>query len=244
MATAVVPGLNQTDFYRYSRIEDTMRMGRARGETLFWLQSNVSGIPAKVIQPFTLRIIKLLRGERNTVLTHQLLLLVTGVARALLGVGTIPRVLFMWGVESIQGASARVDDVAKNVIGQDALDYVEWKTGRRTEGIGAAVNGLLTKMVTGPLGGNLGGLLGRLLLERVGFDPMLEQRGLPQPDSYIKWAIRFYLWSGPLQALIRFVLRSMYKYTSEQRALVEMELIERRRLAEEMGKGVEQDILS
>ena len=233
---ALLPAAGELDFYRYCKIDETLNMGKVKGETLLWLRSNVAAAPGMLIQPFTLRIMNKLGGARNTVLLNQGFNALMGISRSLIGVKTIPRVLFMWFTEMMEWTTNKPEDVARKTIEFDMLDYVEWKTGRRSEGITFAVRGLIEKMTIGPLRT----MIGRLFLEKIGFDPALEVRGLPQSPLYIKWAVWTYLWVMPIRCILSVIIFSFYKYPAEMRDRVEVDLIERRRLAEEKKAELEE----
>jgi hypothetical protein len=55
-----------------------------------------------------------------------------------------------------------------------------------------------------------------------------------RPASYKKWAAIFFFLSPAFDNLVTFIFRLFYKYSTEMREQVVAELIERRRLAQEM----------
>jgi Na+/melibiose symporter-like transporter len=226
IVTTFTPSVPDNDFYRYCGVDKILHMGKWRGETIYWLRSNFASAPAKIIQPFSLGIMKRLGGARNTMVFYQVVLTALAFARFFAGVKTVPRLIFMWGTEVICWSLQAIDQVANNVVKYDMYDYVEWKTGRRSEGTATAVEGFFKKVVTDQL--NM--IVGNLVLARVGFNPELD---LNQSASYVRWATRLYLLMPAVDACIWIVMRLLYKYPDSQRARVEAELIERRRIAEE-----------
>ena len=138
-------------------------------------------------------------------------------------VSLFPDVL-LWGVNLVSNLFSKWDSVAGGIADYEMLDYVEWKTGRRSEGVKTAVDGLINKVVLN----NIDTVVGSLALSRAGFDPKLETR---QPPRYVKWATVFYFLSPVLDNLFYLVARLFYKYPAGLRDRVEAELIERRKLA-------------
>ena len=138
-------------------------------------------------------------------------------------VSLFPDVL-LWGVNLVSNLFSKWDSVAGGIADYEMLDYVEWKTGRRSEGVKTAVDGLINKVVLN----NIDTVVGSIALSRAGFDPKLETR---QPPRYVKWATVFYFLSPVLDNLFYFTARLFYKYPAKLRDQVEAELIERRKLA-------------
>jgi len=103
---------------------------------------------------------------------------------------------------------------------------VEWKTGRRSEGVTSAVEGLLNKVVLN----NIDMVVGNWALKRIGFDVTLDTN---QPENYVKWATVFYFISRSVDHLAELIAYWFYRYPGDSRERVEAQLIERRRLAKE-----------
>ena len=225
-----VPSVSDQDFYRYCGAEGILSAGSAiKGEFWFWIYSNVASAPGMLIQPFTLRIMKKIGGARSAMIACEAVAAAVGFSRLIPGVATLPGILFLWGSQMVVWTFMKVNFVAEQVVKYDMFDYVEWKTGRRSEGVYTAMEGLVKKITVA----QLETVVGSLFLKRVGFNPLLDQN---QPASYITWAVRFYLLAPPIKAAIMLVARILYKYPEALKHQVEAELIERRRLAENTEK--------
>jgi len=222
-----VPSVGDQDFYRYCGAEEILSAGsKIKGEFWFWLYSNVASAPGMLIQPFTLGIMKKMGGARRAMIACEAVTVAIGLSRLIPGVATLPGILFFWVSQMVVWTFMKVNFVAEQVIKYDMFDYVEWKTGRRSEGVYTAMEGLVKKITVT----QIETVVGNLFLKRVGFDPLLDQN---QPASYITWAVRFYLLAPPIKAAIMLIARLLYKYPDALKQQVEAELIERRKLAEE-----------
>jgi len=158
---------------------------------------------------------------------------VTNLLKWLVGMKSIPAVLSNWGLEMARSVLHCPSTVADGIINFEMLDYVEWKTGRRSEGVNMAVDGLLKKMVIN----NINTVVGNLTVDAMGFDPSKTK----QPEVFMKWAPVLYLLMPVIDSSIWLVAKLLYKYPGD-RDQVEADLIARRKLAEELEKSVEQEI--
>ena len=230
--TMLTPNVSDTDFYRFCGLNETVAntieawQGRGTGELLYAIRNFVTGAPGSILQPFAPVAIKKMRGPRNMLLLNSGTNAVVYLLRYLVGVKSVPAILFTWGAEALTKTLSPWVNVSTDIIHFEMLDYVEWKTGRRSEGVTSAVSGLLNKVVLN----NIDMIVGNWALRRVGFDVTL---GTNQPESYIKWATIFYFLSRSVDHLAETIAYWFYKYSTETRIQVEADLIERRKLAEQ-----------
>ncbi|MDR0530552.1 MAG: MFS transporter [Oscillospiraceae bacterium] len=225
--TVFTPSISDNDYYRYCGVDDVIRMGKVKAETLLWVRNNFVALPGVVLQPFALPIIKKVGGARNMQVLHQLVATVANLSQFFVGMNSVGRILFNWGAQMLIWTTGKIDNVASNIIKYDMLDYVEYKTGRRSEGVTMAVQGLTEKLVIN----NVDVIVGNLVIDHLGFDPALEQK---QPAKFYQWAPLLYLLIPGIDNFFFLLARLLYKYPNDLREKVEAELIERRRLAEEI----------
>ena len=248
LLSAFNPTIAEGDFFRFSGVAE-FAPGEAQGEVLEFIRNNVVSLPTNFIMPFAIPIIKKVGGPRNLQVLHEGIAVVAGTARAIVGVSTFGGLMFHWTMETFIRTFGRVNGVANRINEFEMLDYVEWKTGRRSEGANMAINGLKRKIITN----NIDAVSGRLFTQFVlGFDPALgvgdgspgdiDAYGNPlpgQPERYMRYMPLMYLWLPILNSVFRFLSRLLYKYPASMRDQVEADLIERRRLAEEAKQAVE-----
>jgi Na+/melibiose symporter-like transporter len=222
--TTFTPSVNDPDFYRYNNVDKVVRLGKLKGEALMTIRGAVVYLPGVLLQPFSVKLIRLLGGERKTMIWTQVAIAFFGIARAIVGVKSIWGFLFLWFGEMVTFSFSKVEATAAKTIEYDMYDYVEYKTGRRTEGVGAGVKGLLDKMVVS----NFNTIIGNLFMYKMGFDPKLGDAN--QPAKYMKYSTLFYLLMPGIDGCLWLIARILYKYPDSLKAKVEAELIERRRL--------------
>jgi len=235
--TVLTPGISDNDFYRYCGVDEVLDTGRIKGEFLLWFRDNIVSAPCNLIVPFALPIIKKVGGPRNMQVLYQGIDALSCVLKFAVGMRTQAGVLFSWVMEMFRRTFGRVKDISGTIINYEMLDYVEWKTGRRSEGVNMAVDGLLKKMVLN----NIDTVVGNLVINALGFDPSLEKKGLPQPALFQKWAPVLYLLVPAIDSFVYFIARLLYKYPASLRDQVEADLIERRALAEAKLTELEQE---
>jgi len=222
--TVLTPGLSDNDFYRFCGVDEVLRTGKIKGEFLLWVRDNVVSAPGVLLQPFSLPIIKKVGGPRNMQVIYQGAFALCAGLRFAVGMRSQFGVLFSWAMELIIRTLGKIQGIAGSIISFEMLDYVEWKTGRRSEGVNMAVNGLLDKFVLN----NIDTVIGNLVIDALGFDPKAEK----QPPLFMKWAPVLYLLVPAFDNLIYFLARLFYKYPASLRDQVEADLIERRALAQ------------
>jgi len=230
--TVCTPGIADNDYYRYMGVDSIVKAGKLKSETILWLRDNVVSAPGTVLQPFSLPVIKKLGGPRNTQAVYQGIAVACYGLRAFAGMKTQGAVVFSWAMEMVIRTLAKVQKVAEDIIKYEMLDYIEWKTGRRSEGANFAIDGVIKKMVLN----NVDTAVGNLVIHRLGFDPAL---GTNQPAAFRKYAPWLYLLVPVFDNFVILIARLLYKYPASLRDQVEADLIERRALAEQKKEELE-----
>ena len=137
------------------------------------------------------------------------------IGMALIGIGCIPL-----GAVSI----------AQTSIFCDSIDYMEWKTGKRTEGMTFSMQTFFTKISSGITAG-LATLALHLMKYKAVDDSAAEFVGT-QSASFEKWIWPLVMLTPAIASLLSIIPLLFIRYTPEKRAQVEKELKERRQEAE------------
>ena len=121
--------------------------------------------------------------------------------------------------------------IAQTSLFCDSVDYMEWKTGKRTEGVTFAMQTFFTKISSG-----ITGALGTLALSLLGYVAVEDTPGAvylgTQTEAFETWIWPLVMLTPGIAALICIIPLLFIKYTPEQKAQVEKELAERRAMAE------------
>lgn len=138
------------------------------------------------------------------------------VSMIIIGIGTIPL-----GAQSI----------AQTSIFCDSIDYMEWKTGKRTEGITFSMQTSFTKISSGITAG-----LATLVLHLLKYNAIPDAEGVvyvgTQTAAFDKWIWPLVILTPAVASLLYIIPLLFIRYTPEERAKVEADLRERREKAE------------
>jgi len=122
--------------------------------------------------------------------------------------------------------------IAQTSLFCDSVDYMEWKTGKRTEGVTFAMQTFFTKISSG-----ITGALAMFALSLVDYKEVADVPGAvylgTQTQAFEDWIWPLTMLTPAIAALLYIVPLLFIKYTPEQKAQVEKDLAERRALAEQ-----------
>ena len=177
---------------------------------------------------FADKIKKLFKGYVNALIFMQALNIVTRViafaigfeganlwiGMALMAIGCIP-----------MGAAS----IAQTSIFCDSIDYMEWKTGKRMEGVTFSMQTFFTKVSSGITAG-----LATLALSVLGYVAVDDTATTfigTQTAAFDTWIWPLFMLTPAIASLLYIIPLLFIKYTPEKRAQVEKELAERRAMA-------------
>ena len=201
------------------------------------LLKNLSDIvfkwPALVLVPFAKKAVDKFGNPVKFVRAHTLLILITQIAIFAVGFKSWPRLIVMWTLEMLQEVMGKWRAVPDAMIKYEMFDYVEWKTGYRSEGVTESLNGLLRKL----LRDNAGSVIDNFIVQWTGYKgydvPLAEQ---PRRFMDTLWP-RLHI--GPIIGeMIVLTAVLWFKYPRDPKE-VEADLIERRALAQQMKEEAE-----
>jgi len=246
--TVFAPGINERYFYRFLIRPFSVGKLQFESEMLQPLKDGIVSIPATVMMPMANRFIKKVGGDKNMVVIDHATKAATKLLRYFVGMRTFtydnmvaknpkpywPQLLFCYFMDMLEDIPSRPMNVARGVINYNMYDYVEWKTGVRSEGVVMAVNALAEKLITG----NVNNIVGNAVIHWSGFRGTSDEHGRTlegkdQPKRYIDIIWPMLYLSGGVSQAVWFFLRWLWKYPGD-REQIEAELIERRALAKKL----------
>ena len=137
------------------------------------------------------------------------------ISMLIMGIGSIP-----------MGALS----IAQTSIFCDSIDYMEWKTGKRTEGITFSMQTSFTKISSGITAG-----LATLALHLLKYNAIPDAEGViyvgTQTAAFDKWIWPLVILTPAVASLLYIIPLLFIRYSPEERAKVEKELRERREKA-------------
>ncbi len=166
------------------------------------------------------------KGYRNLLIFIQLCTLVGRVLAWIIGFEG-KNIFITMLILALCSFPAGASSIAQTSLFCDSVDYMEWKTGKRTEGVTFAMQTFFTKIssgITGALGTMALGLLGYVAVEDT---PDAVYIGT-QTEAFETWIWPIVMLTPAVAALLYIIPLLFIKYTPEQKAQVEKELAERR----------------
>ena len=222
-----------TYFFKYEIPSDFLGNGIIGALGLTTIYFIITGLPSFIGMLFADWMKKRLGGYVNVLILIQVFNIVARaiaffvgfegkrlwISMIIIGIGSIP-----------SGASS----IAQTSIFCDSIDYMEWKTGKRTEGITFSMQTSFTKISSGITSG-----LATLALHLLGYkaiDNATNYLGT-QTDAFDSWIWPLVVLT-PAVASVLFIIPLLFvNYTKEKRALVESDLNARRNGLAESGES-------
>lgn len=170
------------------------------------------------------------KGYRNLLIFIQLCTIVCRILAWIIGFegkNIIITIILLAAASFPAGAAS----IAQTSLFCDSVDYMEWKTGKRTEGVTFAMQTFFTKISSG-----ITGALATFSLTLLGYKAVEDVEGAvylgTQTEAFDTWIWPLTILTPAVAALLYIIPLLFIKYTPEQKAQVEKELAERRALAE------------
>lgn len=169
-------------------------------------------------------------GYKNLLIFIQICALVGRILAWIIGFEG-KNIIFTLIILAICSFPAGAASIAQTSLFCDSVDYMEWKTGKRTEGVTFAMQTFFTKISSG-----ITGALGTFALSLLGYVAVADTPGAvylgTQSAAFEKWIWPLVMLTPAVAALLYIIPLLFIKYTPEQKAQVEAELAERRAKAE------------
>ncbi len=194
------------------------------GEGVLYIKQLISGLPSSLMQPFNRQLINKMGGPLKAQQVKSMIDAGGKLIQFLVGYNTIPKLAVIIAAETAINASVNWDGVAEEMLNFEFYDFVELKTGHRSEGVTAAINGLFSKIVTD----NIGLVTGNAFLQWTGYKGGYTEAGTLPPERYMKWMWPMYTLIPVLDNLLYILCRSFVKWKPSDREKTEMELMKRR----------------
>ncbi len=170
------------------------------------------------------------KGYRNLLIFIQLCTLVGRIIAWIIGFEG-KNIIWTVLILALCSFPAGAASIAQTSLFCDSVDYMEWKTGKRTEGVTFAMQTFFTKISSG-----ITGALGTFALSILGYVAVEDVPGAvylgTQSQAFETWIWPIVMLTPALAALLYIIPLLFIKYTPEQKAQVEKDLAERRALAE------------
>ena len=228
MIRIIRPSTDELFLYRF--LMPKMKVGgyELGGEILYTIKGIVTLLPGFLLSPLALKAVNFFGGEINFIRGHVITIMIMRATVFFIGYKSIPRIAYMFFMEMLKGIMDMWAGVPHSMMEYKMYDYVEWKTGYRSEGMTKSVDGILNKLIRN----NLVNIFGNAVTQwtgYMGYDVPAEQ----QPTRFLNsiWPLMHVgIFFGEVVVLVCLYVFKMPKNFDE----IEADLIERRALAQKL----------
>lgn len=191
------------------------------GGTAQFLYGLLIGIPGALCMFVATKIAEKAGGMKKLLILSQILSIGLRVVCYFIGyqsLGQMAAVMVLMSVVSIPG---NMMDIAHRSLTSDSIDYIEWKTGVRNEGISFSIQNFISKMQSSATS-----LIKGFILNALKYDSYVDKN--KQNPVYLKWQWPIFMLGPVIGAINYLIVISFVKDDKELKAKVERELKERR----------------
>lgn len=196
------------------------------GETSQLVFSTLYGIPGAVCLLKALPIMDKIGGMKKTLIISEIINVCCRVISYFVGFTSAPRIICVGVLMAFAQILLNMKDIAHRSLTSDSIDYVEWKTGQRTEGISFSVQNLISK-----LSDAVKSIIKGYIMRFIGYDSNFDLRSQGEKFNKAQWPL-FILWPA-IGAVLYIIAISFVNDDKERKAFIEKELRERRNAPQE-----------
>lgn len=192
----------------------------------------LTGAVGAVAMLFATKIAKKLGGMKRLLIVAQIANAVCRIISYFVGFNTPAQILTTMGFMAIANIPVNSMDVAHRSLTADSIDYVEYKTGKRTEGISFSMQNFISKLSSATVQ-----LINGFVLSWLGHDS--NRKNYDQNPTYMKWQWPIFMLGPVIGAVLYTIVISFVKDDKAERDMIEAELIERRKAVSEKSDGLD-----
>lgn len=234
--TVFTPSVDQTLVYRYLVPRFKVFKKEITGEVFLVLRDYIIGTPITFTKPFSRQLVNKCGGPLRVHKINNFVNIVAAFIKLSVGIKSFWALGINLLLDAVLYVIGDMDTIAGTMLNYQMYDYVELKTGVRTEGVTNSINGLFAKIVTN----NIGTVTGNAFLEWTGYTGGYKETGEALPERFQKYMWPMFTLSTAFDSAVFLFLRSMMHYTPEDAKRIEEELIAMRE-ANGQPTGLEED---
>jgi len=184
----------------------------------------ITGLPGTAMKFFATKIADRVGGMKRVLLIGCVTEIVIRLLQFAIGIKTLPAFIFMYSLQTLHELPNGIYNIAMRSMISDSVEYVEWKTGKRTEGVTMSVRNLMSKM-----SGAIESYIQGLCLHFLQFNAANVELGLPQNAHFQKWIWPMYRLGPVLGLVFALIPILLLRYPDSLKRQVESEMAERRK---------------
>lgn len=214
-------------------------IGEVNGPGIPALFGQFTGLPITFLVPFMRQIIDRLGGPKRTLVFGSAGSFVVRLSQYFIGYHSRGRIIGHFALDTFRETMDPIGGLADHILGYEMLDYVEYKTGVRSEGVNRAIVGFVEKLVKE----NIATVAGNYFQYWARVHEI--DGNVPNPvvpERFARWAWPVWILGGALRSVFLFIARASFPYKVGQNVHIEAELKARRELAEQTQKELEEEL--
>ena len=212
-----------------------------RGEGYLQLSKQLSGLPITILYPFLGVMTRKLGGPKRTMILNHALNMGGRVLRYFAGYKSIFGLVVYILTDAVFETVGPLNGYAEHILNYEMLDYVEWKTGMRSEGIAMAFQAFTNKIIAK----NVNSFTGNAFAAWTGIHTIdIDDPKLVLPERYQKWVWPMTCLMPVIDNAIFLAARLAFPYDPGQKDVIEADLKERRALAQKMKEELEEEAIA
>lgn len=192
------------------------------GETVQFYYGVLVSVLGAVSMFFAVKLSDKMGGMRNVIIIAQLMNVLCRLIAYFIGFNTIPQMIGVICIISISSIPCNMIGIAQRSLICDAIDYAEWKTGKRTEGITNSMQNLTNKLKDA-----LKVMAAGFILDALHFDAKLDEMGQAQSELFYKAQWPIFMLLPALASILYLIPFLCIRYSKKQKEQVEKELTQR-----------------
>ncbi|MCL2445787.1 MAG: MFS transporter [Oscillospiraceae bacterium] len=225
-----IPGVDEYPIYRFL-VPDVNLFGRQfRAETIPPVRNQISGTPMTFMLPFMDTIVKRMGGARRFQIISSSIMSGGFVAKYLMGYNGAAAIITIFAVDIFSQNLGMLTGFSNRIMEFEFLDYVEYKTGQRTEGLNTTFHAFVNTVIKRNIGSFTDNFF-QAWTQIYQIDVM--DPNAVAPERFRRWAWLLFTLAPAFDNLMTVINRSLLKYDPKDRIIIEAELKRRRDLVEQ-----------
>jgi len=214
---------NVTDTYIFQQLTYQVGDRTVYAGVIVTILITITGLPGAALKFFAVKIANRVGGMKRLLVIGRVTEIIVRILQYFVGIKTLPGLVLVMLLDGIKGLPNSITNIAQRTMISDSVEYVEWKTGERTEGITMAVRNLMSKM-----SGAVEKYIQGYVLEFLQFDAERVKQNRPQNAHFQKWVWPAFI-LGPVMGLVLSLIPILLlRYPDSLKARVEDEMAQRR----------------
>lgn len=222
--------IQQVYFFKYM-VQINVFGIEINGLTMSFVFGILVGLPGTLAQLFTSKFARRVGGMKNVLLIATIGNILCRVAAFFVGYEGI-RIVYTGILLALCGIPNGMTSIASTTLWGDSVDFIEWQTGKRNEGIVFSMQNFVAKITSG-----ISTVFAGLTLTLLNFDATKYDAGLPQSDLFYKWVWPIYMLAPAISSVFYLIPLLFIKYNIKDKHEIERKLKARRAHEENLTKA-------